>query len=47
MFNFDAITNEKNGDHTKKWQFIPDHPCRMLIIERSGSGKTNDYLIKE
>ena len=35
MFNLDAITN-KNDD--KKW------PYRMLIIESSGSGKTNALL---
>ena len=23
------------------WPYIPDHPCRILIIGSSGSGKTN------
>ena len=49
MFNLDAITNENNEDHNKKWAYIPDHPYRMLIIGSSGSGKTNALLklIKE
>ena len=38
MFNLDAITNENNKDHNKKW------PYRMLIIGPSGSGKTNALL---
>ena len=28
----------------KKWSFIPDHLYRILIIDRSGSGKTNALL---
>ena len=49
MFNLDNITNENTKDHNKKWQYIPDHPYRMLIIGGSGSGKTNALLnlIKE
>ena len=35
MFNLDAITNKNNKDDRKRW------PYRMLIIESSGSGKTN------
>ena len=33
----------------KKWPYIPDHPCRILIIGSSGSGKTKALLnlIKE
>ena len=26
--------------HTPNWPYIPDHPYRILIIGRSGSGKT-------
>ena len=44
MFNVDSITNENNKEHNKKWQFIPDHPYRILIIGGSGSGKTNALL---
>ena len=38
MFNLDAITNRNNKDDDKKW------PYRMLIIEPSGSRKTNALL---
>ena len=40
----------KNSDesveinHNPNWPFIPDHPCRILIIGGSGSGKTNVLL---
>ena len=30
--------------HNEKWQYIPDHPYRILIIGGSGSGKTNTLL---
>ena len=38
MFNLDAITNENNKDHNKKWQY------RTLLIGSSGSGKINALL---
>ena len=38
MFNLDAITNKNNKDGDKNW------PYRMLIIEPSGSGKSNALL---
>ena len=44
MFNLDDTTNENNEDHDKKWPYIPNHPYRMLIIGRSGSGKKNALL---
>ena len=44
MLNLDDITNENNRKHNKKWQFIPDLPYRILIIDGSGSGKTNSLL---
>ena len=49
IFSADSITNESNKKHNKKWQFIPDHPYRILIIGGSGLGKTNTLLslIKE
>ena len=40
MFNLDAITNENNKDHNKKWPYIPDHPYITLITGSSGLGKT-------
>ena len=30
--------------NNKNWPYIPDHPYRILIIEGSGSGKTNLLL---
>ena len=41
MINVDDIANNKNEKHNKKWPYIPDHPCRILIIGGSASGKTN------
>ena len=31
-------------NHNPIWPYIPDHPYRILIIGRSGSGKTNLLL---
>ena len=49
MINLESITNEKNKEHNEKWPYIPDHPYRIIIIDGSGSGKTNALLnlIKE
>ena len=49
MFNLDDITNENNKEQNKKWPFIPDYPCRVLVNGGSGSIKTNALLdlIKE
>ena len=44
MFHIDNITNENNKKHNEKWAYIPDHSHRLLIIGRSGSGKTNVLL---
>ena len=44
MITLDSITNENNKKHNKKWPYIPDHPCRILIIGGSGSGKTNPLI---
>ena len=43
MINFDNYTNENKTEHDSNWH-IPDHPYRTLIIECSGSGKTNLLL---
>ena len=40
MINFDDYANENKTEHNLKWPYIPDHPCRILIIGGSGSGKT-------
>ena len=44
MINFDDYTNENIIEHNSKWPYIPDHPCRILIIGGSGSGKKNALL---
>ena len=44
MINFDDYINENKSEHNPKWQYIPDHPYRILITEGSGSGKTNALL---
>ena len=41
MINWDSITNENNKEHNEKWQYIPNHPYRILTIGGSGSRKTN------
>ena len=47
MFSLDSITNENNKDHNKIWSYIQDHPYRMLIIGSSGSGKTDNKILKK
>ena len=39
MINFDDYINENKTEHNLKWPYIPDHPYRILIVGRSGSGK--------
>ena len=49
MINLDSITNENNKKHKEKRPYITDHPYKIIIIDASGSGKTNTLpsLIKE
>ena len=44
MINFDNYTNENKTEHNSNWPYIPDHPCKILIVGGSGSGKTNALL---
>ena len=44
MINLDNITRENYKENNEKWQFILDHPYKILIIGDSGSGKTNTLL---
>ena len=44
MINFDDYANKNKAKHNLKRLYIPDHPYRLLIIEGSGSGKTNALL---
>ena len=43
MNNFDDYVNENKAEHNLKWPYIPDHTYKILIIERSGSRKTNAF----
>ena len=49
MFILDAIINENNEDHHKKWPSVPNCSYAMLIIGGSRSRKSNALLnlIKE
>ena len=44
MINLDSITNENKSEPNEKWPYIPDYPYRIIVIGRSGSGKTNALL---
>ena len=44
MINLDNIVNDSNEKHNEKWQYIPNHPYRILIIGGSRSRKTNTLL---
>ena len=44
MIDLVSITNKNNKQHSKKWPYIPDHPYRILIIGRSGSGRKKVLL---
>ena len=44
MINFDEYSNKNKRKHNLNWQYILDHPYRILIIGGSGSGKTNALL---
>ena len=44
MINFHDSTNKNKTEHNSKRSYIPDYPCRILIIGGSGSGKTNALL---
>ena len=44
MINFDDVTNENKTENNLKWPYIQSHLYRILIIEGSGSGKTNALL---
>ena len=44
MTNFDDVTGENIKEQNPNWPHIPDHPSRILIIDSSGSAKTNALL---
>ena len=43
MVNLDSITN-KNKKHNERWSYMLNHPYSIIIIGRSGSGKTNALI---
>ena len=44
MFTFDYITKEDTKEHNPTWAEISEHPCRILIVVGSESGKANVLL---
>ena len=44
MINFDDVTKETIKEDNPNWPQIPDYPYRKLMIECSGSGKTNSLF---
>ena len=36
MISFYYYANENKTEHNIKWQYVPDHPYRILIIRGSG-----------
>ena len=44
MINFDDVSYENKTEDNPKWPYIPDHSHRILLIESSGSEKTNASL---
>ena len=44
MINFDDYSNENRTEDNPKWPYIPDHPCRILII--GGTYTRNDIKFK-
>ena len=41
MVNFGDVTKGSIKEHKANWPQVPDHSCRILIIEGSGFGKAN------
>ena len=39
-----TVLQTKTTKNNEKWPYIPDHPYRTLIIDGSGSGKTNALI---
>ena len=44
MINFDDVVKENIKLHNPNQPQTPDHPCRILIIGSSASGKTNSLF---
>ena len=44
MINFDDVKKENIKEHNTNLPQIPDHPHKILIVEGSGSWKTNSLF---
>ena len=44
MISFDDVVKKNIKEYNTNWLQIPDHPFRILIIGRSGSGTTNSLF---
>ena len=44
MINFEEVTEENAKEYNPYWLHIPDYPSIIVIIDGSGSGKTNALL---
>ena len=44
MINFDDVAEKNIKEHNANLSQISDHPCRILIIGGSGSGKTTSLF---
>ena len=44
MIAFDDAIKENIKEHNSNWLEIPDHPCRILTVRCSGSGKANSLF---
>ena len=44
MINFDEVTEENAQQYSPRWPQISDYLYGILIVDRSGSGKTNALL---
>ena len=42
MFNLDYIIKKDIREHNPNWPEISDYPYRVLIVEGSRCGKTNE-----
>ena len=44
MINFDAVIKKEAKKNNPNGPQIPDHPYRILLVGRAGSGKTNSLF---
>ena len=44
MINFDAVIKKEAKENNPNGPQIPDHPYRILLVGRAGSGKTNSLF---